>query len=270
MFELKEIILEQLKHRTQILKLTIYNMKSEYANHYLGLFWNIIQPVMQLMIYFVVFGLGLRGGGDRLIDGVPFLLYLVTGVFSWLFISQGINAGSSAILSNIGLLSKMKFPPSVFISIVLTNKIINLLFTTSLILIVSIFNDLVPLWHYLYFFYFLFCSLILIYAISLLTSVLVVVIRDTKNLLSNFIRMCFFLTPIFWSANEAHDLLQVISNLNPFAYLLGIYRFAFIYGDLNAFGTIVDHLYFWVLTITLLIIGSIVHHHFKKHLIDYI
>lgn len=270
MYELKEIILEQIKYRKQIVKLTFYNLKSEYANHYLGVFWNFIQPFMQLTIYYVVFGLGLRGGGDRIIEGVPFIVHLITGVFPWLFISQAINAGSSAVLSNVGLLSKMKFPSTVFISIALSNKILNLFIMSSMVLIISLIFNYVPYWHYIYFFYFLFSSLVLVFGMSLITSVLVVIIRDTKNLLQNIIRMLFFMTPIFWSSVEAHDILKILVDINPFAYLLGFYRLAFVHGDVSTYGQMSDHLYFWAFTLTILFTGAIVHNHFKKRLIDYI
>ncbi|PTE73819.1 ABC transporter permease, partial [Staphylococcus equorum] len=144
---------EQFIHKHQILKLAIFNMKSEYANHYLGVFWNIIQPILQLAVYYLVFGLGLRGGGEKIINGVPFIIHLITGLFPWLFISQGINNGASAIMKNIGLLSKMKFPPSVFISITLTNNIFNILLTTVIIFTISLVNSFVPWWHYFYFIY---------------------------------------------------------------------------------------------------------------------
>lgn len=270
MYELKEIILEQLKYRRQIFKLTFYNLKSEYANHYLGVFWNFIQPFLQLTIYYVVFGLGLRGGGDRIIEGVPFIIHLITGVFPWLFISQAINSGSSAVLSNMGLLSKMKFPSTVFVSISLANKILNLFFMSILILIISLVFNLVPYWHYVYFFYFLFSSIVLIYSISLITSVLVVVVRDTKNLLQNFIRMMFFLTPIFWSAEESNGILRTLVSLNPFSYLIGIFRLAFVHGDKSYYGQVSDHVYFWVFTLTILFTGAVIHNYFKKRLIDYV
>lgn len=270
MYELREIILEQFNYRKQIFKLTFYNLKSEYANHYLGVFWNFIQPFLQLAIYYVVFGLGLRGGGERIVEGVPFIIHLITGVFAWLFISQAINSGSSAVLGNMGLLSKMKFPTTVFISISLSNKVLNLFFMSTLILIISIALDLVPYWHYLYFFYFLICSTVLIYGISLLTSVLVVIIRDTKNLLQNIIRMLFFMTPIFWSLEEANSVLKTLVSLNPFSYLIGIYRLTFVHGHINSYGQINDHIYFWVFTLTILFTGAIIHNHFKKRLVDYV
>ena len=270
MNELLHILKEQFTHKNQILKLTIYNMKSEYANHYLGIFWNIIQPLLQLTVYYLVFGLGLRGGGEKLINGVPFIIHLITGLFPWLFISQGINNGASSIIKNISLLSKMKFPPSVFISITLTNNIFNLLLTSSIIFIISLVNSYVQWWHYFFFIYFLFSSIILIYCISLITSTMVIIIRDTKNLLQNIIRMLFFMTPIFWAIEEASGVLKHIVGLNPFSYLIGIYRLAFVNNSQNSYGTYSDHLYFWILTLLILTIGAVLHYRFKRKILDYI
>lgn len=270
MKELINLVIEQFKNHKLILKLALYNMKSEYANHYLGIFWNIVQPLLQLVVYYLVFGLGLRGGGDKLVDGTPFILHLITGLFPWLFISQGINSGASAILSNKGLLSKMKFPPSVFLSISITKNIFNLIFTTLIIFIISLSNHLVPWWHYIYFFYFLISSIILIYSISLITSTLTLIIRDTKNLLQNIIRMLFFMTPIFWSIEEAHGILRKIVSLNPFSYLIEYYRLSFVHNNVPFYGNWIDHLYFWIFTLLILEIGTIIHYHFKSKLLDYI
>ncbi|MDW3865721.1 MULTISPECIES: ABC transporter permease [Staphylococcus] len=270
MVELIDIIKEQYKHSTQIFKLAIYNIKSEYANHYLGIFWNVLQPLLQLIVYYLVFGLGLRSGGDELVNGIPFIIHLITGLFPWLFISQGINSGASAITKNISLLSKMTFPSSVFLSITLTNNVINLFITTSIIFLISLFNLSIPMWQYLYFFYFLFSAIVLVYSISLITSTMVVLIKDIKNLLQNIIRMLFFMTPIFWAVEESNEILKTLVKLNPFSYLIEIYRLSFVQVYSTSYLTWSDHLYFWALTITLLLIGSIIHHYFQGKLLDYL
>lgn len=270
MRELILIIIEQFKNIPKIYKLAIYSMKKEYANHYLGVFWNIIQPLLQLSVYYVVFGLGLRGGGNSMVVGVPFIIHLISGLFPWLFLSQGINAGANAIMGNMSLLSKMKFPSSVFISISLTNNVINLVITSSILFVISVWNGYVPYWHYLYFLYFLMASVVLIFGISLIMSTLVIIVRDTKNLLQNIIRMLFFMTPIFWAMEEAQGILKHIVSLNPLGYLVGIYRLAFVHGSANTYGEWHDHVYFWIFTLIVLLIGAIVHTHFKKKLLDYL
>lgn len=269
MIEFFKILKEQFRYRNQIQKLAFYNMKSIYANHYLGLFWNVIQPVLQFSIYYIVFGLGLRSGGDRVLEGIPFILYLLSGIFPWLYISQGINTGASSILKNLSLLSKMNFPPSVFISITLSNNVFNLLITSVIMIIVSVAFDLVPYWHFLYFMYFLFSSMILIFGISLITSILIVKVRDVRNILQNIIRSLFFLTPIFWSFEEANGILKVITSLNPFSYLINIYRISFVQENANKIGTMIDHLYFWVFTLIILSIGGILYNRYHRKLVDF-
>ncbi|UXS74992.1 ABC transporter permease [Staphylococcus chromogenes] len=263
------IFKEQIINLPKILKLAIYNMKSQYANHYLGVFWNILQPLLQVIVYYIVFGLGLRGSAGSVM-GVPFIVHLISGLFPWLFISQGINSGATAIQQNIGLLSKMKFPSSIFISIALTNNMINLLITTLIVFIISLFNHYVPLWHYFWFMYFMIGSFAIIFGISLIMSTLTVIVRDTKNLLQNVIRMLFFMTPIFWVLEEQHGILVKLASLNPFAYLIGVYRTAFIHPQTAVYGTWSDHIYFWVTTLLLITIGAIVHTKFRKRILDYL
>lgn len=110
----------------------------------------------------------------------------------------------------------------------------------------------------------------LIFAFNLIMSTLVILIRDTKQMLQNVLRMCFFVTPIFWDANTVSPVLKVITMLNPFAYLIGIYRNAFIEGEGMLYGNITDHLYFWTFTLLLLYIGGHIHYRFKNRLVDYL
>lgn len=263
-----DILKEQYTNIHMIWKLAIYNMKSEYSNHYLGMFWNILQPLIQVLIYYIVFGMGLRGNDGS--AGVEYLIHLITGLFPWLFISQSINAGSSAIQAQLGLVTKMKFPSSVLLSISISNTFINLLFTTAIIFIISLVNGYVSFFHYFEFLYFVIASFAIIFAINLLMSTLVILIRDTRLVLQNIIRMCFFLTPIFWDINHVSPVLKNIASLNPFSYLVGIYRNAFINGDGIIYGTISDHIYFWSLTFLIMFVGAQIHYRFKNRLVDYL
>ena len=263
-----ELIKEQIQNVNLIWKLAIYNLKIEYSNHYLGAFWNILQPLMQVVIYYIVFGMGLRGGAH--VGDMNYLLHLITGLFPWIFISQSINGGSNAIHAQLGLVTKMKFPSSVLLSISYVNNFLNLLFTTIIILILSFVNHFVSFYHYFEFFYFIIASYALIMAINLIMSTLVILIRDTKQMLQNILRMCFFVTPIFWDTNSVGPVLKIITQVNPFAYLIGIYRNAFIEGKGLFYGNISDHLYFWSITVFLFFIGTHIHTRFKNKLVDYL
>lgn len=269
MLKILEFFKEQWHHRHLIWKLSIYNIKSQYANHYLGAFWNILQPLLQVLIYFIVFGLGLRGDrGD--VEGIPFLVYLISGLFPWLYIQQGINGASNAIQSQLSLVTKMKFPASVLLSTAILNGLFNLLLVTTIVMVISLWNGYSEPMHYLALLYFIFASSAIIFGISLIMSSLIIIIRDMKNILQNVIRMFFFMTPIFWSLSEANEILQIMASLNPFAYLLMNYRYAMVFESGPLYGEMADHLYFWSLTMILIYIGVHIHYRFKNKLIDYL
>ena len=73
------LLKENFQNLPLIWKLSLYNLKATYANHYLGLLWTILMPAAQVGVFYVVFGLGLRGDrGD--VQNVPFLVYLITEI----------------------------------------------------------------------------------------------------------------------------------------------------------------------------------------------
>lgn len=269
MKDLIALFKEQLTHINLIYKLAIYNIKSQYSNHYLGVFWNFLQPLLQVVLYYIVFGLGLRGAKAD-VGHIPFIIHLISGLFPWIFLSQSIMGGSSAIQSKISLVTKMKFPSSILLSVSFTNTLINLLITSAILFVLSLYNQLVPWWHYFWFLYFIIASFAFIFGVSLIMSTLVILVRDTKNILQNVMRMGFFVTPIFWVLENANPIMHKINAYNPFGYLVGIYRTAFTKGEVPIYGTWHDHLFFWSLSILLIFIGSQVHFKFRNKLIDYL
>src|SRR5699024_5010283 len=264
-----KFIKEQWIHRRLVIGLSLYSLKSQYANHYLGLFWNILQPAMQVLLYYVVFGLGLRGErGD--IGDIPFIVHLITGLFPWMFISGAINSTSNAIQSQLSLVTKMKFPSSTLISMSLVNGLINLCITTSIVVVISLINGFSSPLHYLGFFYFIIASVLFTSSIGLIMSTIVILVRDMKNILQNIVRMFFFVTPIFWSLEGANALMHTISSFNPVAYLVMNYRTALVLQEAPLYGGLSDHIYFWSITALLFYIGVNVHYRFRDKLVDYL
>lgn len=268
MSKLMNLFVEQISNLHLIWKLTIYKMHSQYANHYLGVFWNILQPTMQVLLYYIVFGLGLRGIKGE-VEDVPFIIHLISGLFPWMFLSGAVNSGAMSIYSQLGLVTKMKFPSSILVTISITVGMVNLLITTFILLILSIYYDFVSPLNYFGFLYFIIAAFLLTFGISLLMSTLVVIIRDTRNILQNVMRMMFFLTPIFWSIEGATPILQKITLFNPFAYLVGVYRNIFVHGGNIFYGDVVQIFYFWSFTLLVLFVGTYTHYRFRNNLVDF-
>lgn len=263
------LLKEQWDNRILILKLSLYNFKTMYARHYLGVFWVVLQPLLQAAVFWFVFGVGIRRPrGD--VGDLPFIVHLLSGIFPWFFISASITGGAMAILSKVGLMTKMKFPSSILISITILGNIITLFFTTLIIMAISLINGYSNPVYYIGVLYFVLATISLTFSVSLILSAVVIIVRDMKNVVQNFMRLFFFTTPIIWTLETATPIMQVVTEYNPVAYLVMTYRTALVYEEGFIYGDLTNHLFFWSLTLLLFFIGVQVHYRFRDKFVDYL
>lgn len=264
-----DLLKEQWDNRTLIWKLSLYNFKSTYARHYLGVFWIVLMPLLQAAVFWFVFGVGIRRPrGDA--GEIPFIVHLLSGIFPWGFITASITGGAMAIMSKVGLVTKMKFPSSILISITIVGNIITLVFTTMIIMGISLINGYSNPITFIGVLYFVFATVALTFSISLILSAAVIIIRDTKNVIQNVMRLFFFTTPIIWTIETATPLMKIVTEYNPFAYLVMSYRTSLVYSEGFIYGDWSNHLYFWTFTVLLFYVGVQVHYRFRDKFVDYL
>src|SRR5699024_4654126 len=129
--------------------------KATYQSHYLGLLWQILNPAIQIGIYYLVFGVGVNG--SRLVDGVPFFGWMLIGMTAWFFINSSMLGGSNSIYRQVNVVSKMKFPLSILPT---TNMVSNLStfwpMTAITIVVLAIFGKY-PTIYWTQLIYYFFC-----------------------------------------------------------------------------------------------------------------
>jgi lipopolysaccharide transport system permease protein len=84
------------------------DLRTEVARRFLGFAWWILEPVMYMAVFYLVFGLGLRQGGP---DYVPFLL---SGMVAWKWFDGSVRQASNCIVMNAGLIQQIFVPKYVF------------------------------------------------------------------------------------------------------------------------------------------------------------
>src|SRR6476620_10322529 len=117
---LLQLLKEQYENKHLIWRLAAFEQKSKFRLHYLGAFWQLFSPLMQVVVFFVIFGLGIRQGQD--VGDTPFFVYLMCGLIPWFFISPTVLQGSNSIHKKINMVSKMKFPVSVLPTITIAGN----------------------------------------------------------------------------------------------------------------------------------------------------
>ncbi|PAD35240.1 ABC transporter permease [Terribacillus saccharophilus] len=275
------VLKEQFKHFNLIRRISLYELRNNNNANYLGLAWEILNPLIQISIYWFVFGFLISGGEGRFAenpsggDRIPFLPWLVCGLIVWMFFQPAATQGSKSIYTRLRLLAKMNFPMSVIPNITIFSKFYPHLILVALTLIlmqfigypISIYTIQLP--------YFIFATFAFTYAFVLLMTTLTTLIRDIQLLLQATLRMVLYLTPILWVSNSLGNVLGgklvLLMKLNPLFYLVEGYRAA-ILGQHGWYlvSSWEYTLYFWFITIVLFVIGAALHMRFRRHFIDFL
>lgn len=202
---------------------------------------------MYISVLYVVFTYGLRSQprGD-----VPFASYLVVGIIPWMYFSEMLNI----IKQYSYLVKKINFRLSIvkIISSVVPHVILMLI-----AIIVTVINGKVLSFYSLQLIYFFICMVSLLFGISLITSSLNLFLPDTAKFISVVTQFGFWLTPILWDINKIPERFHWLLQLNPMEYIVTGYRNSLLY-DKFIIQDLWQTIYFWGLTFSFIVIGSLV------------
>ncbi|MDR3562964.1 MAG: ABC transporter permease [Negativicutes bacterium] len=250
--------------RRLILELTYQDIKARYLGSCLGALWAFIQPTATILIFWFVFEVGFKAAA---VDNVPFILWLVTGMVPWFFISDSISGATGSIIESSYLVSKVVFRVSILPVIkILASLTIHLFFVLFTLLMFYLYHYS-PNIFYLQLVYYLVAMLVLVTGISWITSSLVIFLKDVGQAVAMLLQFGFWLTPIFWSVGAIPERYQGIIRINPVCYLVEGYRTTFIWHRwFWEDGTAA--LSFWMVTLAIFFIGAMVFRRLRPHFAD--
>ena len=110
---LRYVLKENFTNLFRIYSIAKYEILADMRDSKLGLFWNFANPTIQVLTYWLVFGVILPGRSDE--DGIPYLCWLLGGIVVWFFISPCITNGCNAVYAKRDVITKMKFPVSILL-----------------------------------------------------------------------------------------------------------------------------------------------------------
>ncbi|MFL5963544.1 MAG: ABC transporter permease [Gaiellaceae bacterium] len=208
-----------LRYRELFANLFRRDFQAKYKGSLLGIFWSLLNPLVLLGVYLVVFGLIFPSNS---IAHYP--VYLLAGLACWIFFSVALQTGARSMVDSAELIKKVRFPRQlVAFSMVATQAVTFGLMMAILVVLSLVF---VPearstVW--------LAIPLAIVFAglvagLALLVACLNVLFRDVEHVLTAALLPWFFLTPILWNTATLPDkarshgtLLRVLQWGNPLA-----------------------------------------------------
>lgn len=253
-----------ISRRNLIWELMKREVASQYIGSRLGFLWTIINPLALILIFWFVFGFGLKA---KPLNNIPFSIWLTAGMAPWFNFSEIWSRATNIIVANPHLVKKVRFPTSILpVATVGSALVSHFIFLSLLMVLLVGYRVSLSFWIIQVVYYYL-AMVALVLGLSWLTAAVNVFFRDMGQIVQLFLQIGFWATPIFWDINIMPPTVQTILKLNPIYYIVQGYRDSFIYGV-----PFWHHwrwgLWFWAITILMVLSGAFIFRRLRPHFGD--
>ena len=267
--QLKMLPLDLYQSRGLIWKLAKNDFKKRYAGSYLGAVWAMAQPVVTVVMYWIVFDKVFNTRSQMIASGVevPYVLFLTAGLVPWFFFQEGVNHGMMAMIEYNYLVKKVVFNISVLPIIKVIGAWFTHVFFVGVLILVSALYGYIPTVYTIQIVYYDICLFLLVLALAYINCAIVVFFRDLQQIVAIVLQIGMWATPILWDIHMVPDQLKPLFKLNPMVYIVNGFRMS-MYGDEWFWQHFYSSAYFWILLLLLYTLGSMMFKKLKVHFAD--
>lgn len=218
------------KSRSMIKTMAVRELKARYVGSTFGFLWAVLNPLSEVIIYGIVFGVFFKSKPDPVYGTDSFILFLLCGLIPWQFFSQAVLSSSGALVANGNLVKKaVGFPSEILPIISVISNVISHLISLGLLLVLLVFvGKFTP--YILLIFVYMFFAAVLAVGLGWLLSSINVFLRDVQQVLGLIIMALFFFTPIFYSPAVFPKSVLPLVRLNPMYHVVDGYKLALMTG----------------------------------------
>lgn len=212
-------VFKNLYNYRELLKTSVKKeIRGKYKNSFLGVLWSFLNPLLQILVYAIVFPLILKNNEKN------YVIFLCCGLIPWTFFSTAITRAAFTMIENGNIIKKVYFPREILPISIVTSEAINFLISTLIIIAFVLVYGVGITGFILYYPIIFIVQYILILGISFIVSSITVYIRDLQHLIGVALQLLFYATPIVYNANTIPENFKWILNLNPMTYVINAYR----------------------------------------------
>lgn len=240
--------LKELKEYRDLFYFLVWrDIKVLYAQTVLGLTWAILNPLVQIVIFSVIFGRVAKINTD----GIPYALFSTAAIIPWTYMSEAMTQSSQSLVAGHQMLGKIYFPRLLFPLTGVLSKLMDFGISLVILLGVLIYYHVTPTWNALYLPLFFLMMIAIPAGIGMWLSAMAIRFRDVKHAMPFVVRMLIYSAPIVYSASKIPEQYRIIYSLNPIVGVIEGYRACLL-------GTPMPWHYIWpgMITTVFLVVGG--------------
>ena len=205
-------------YREMIWMLVRRDLRGRYKGSALGFLWTFLNPLLQLGVYTVVFSVIMRAGIEK------YYLFLFVALIPWIAFSTSIQGGTTCILTQKSMVTKIHFPRQVLPIAHVTTCFVNMLLCFIVVFLVCGFSIGINIAVIPYLIPVILIEYLLALGLCFIVSGITVFFRDMEHIIGIFVMMWQFLTPVMYSVDSVPEQLRTIFMLNPMTPVILCYR----------------------------------------------
>ena len=224
------------------------DIRGGYKGSFLGVLWSFINPLLQVVVYWIVFPYLMGGAMEN------YLIYLITGLIPWNFFLTAITGGTTCIKGNAGIVNKVYFPREILPISVVASSLVNFFISCLIIMVFLLGSGVGISYHIILVPVIAIVEATLALGLVFILSAVDVYIQDLENIVQFILSMMMYGTPILYQLSQfsPESTLYKFVSLNPMTTIINCYRDAFMYHqwiDWKSLGLV------FLLSIVLVIVG---------------
>ena len=210
------------------------DIKLRFQQTVIGFLWIILQPLIQMVIFYILLGVLVRVPTGE----VPYHLFFLSAFVVWQFFSQVVTYSTNSLVGNIGIIIKSYFPRLALPLASVASLLVDFGVSILILLFFLLINGSFPITlRYLLLPVLLVITTIFSSGVGLLFGALTVVFRDMRNLMGFILMIWMYVTPIVYPRSLVPEQYQVFLYLNPLTSLVESFQWVFLHqGDLPKIG----------------------------------
>ena len=210
------------RYRELLYFLTWRDVKVRYKQTVIGAAWALIQPLLTMIIFTVIFGKFAKIPSD----GFPYPIFAYTALLPWHFFSQAITRSGTSLVHSANLISKVYFPRLIVPIAAALGPLVDFAVAFIILLGMMVWFRIAPSWGVLALPFFILLALLTALAVCLFLSALNVKYRDVGHTIPFLVQFWMYASPVAYPVRLVPEKWQLLYSLNPMVGVIEGFRWA--------------------------------------------
>ncbi len=214
-------VAEYPRFRSLFWLLVLRDIQLRFRHTSLGVAWAVLQPLLPMLIFAALFSrLDFETGG------IPYPLFVFSGMAPWMFIGNSVTQASPTFVNNFHMLNKIYFPRAFLPAAVSTALLLDGLVASFAVVGVSVWFGYGPFASWLLLPLVGIVAAVLAIAAAIVAASLTALLRDIKNVVPFLVQIWMFGSPVMYPVDQLPRAVQPLAGFNPAVGVLEAYRAA--------------------------------------------